>query len=182
METILISCAAYIATMIIYHLILRVSQPALANLKRIEKKIIKVCEEEGFEHTKDDGDLYIKRRGVNYRIILNRIAGTKSAKTCFQYVLTLPKLELVHWAGHMIIENMLSSNHPIINFYVDSKEHTVFANYWADIHSADDFKAHFSFICDEVQNIQNDISKIMPRICRDFSDNSSKEKAPIGFR
>lgn len=106
----------------------------------------------------------------------------KSAKICFQYVLVLSELEPVHWAGQLIIENMLSRNYPIINLYVDTKAHSVFANYWADIHSADDFKTHFSFICDKVHEIQNDISELMPKICRDFSDYNSKEKTPIGFR
>ena len=172
----------WMVVLIGYPLVLWVSQPVSANLKRIEKKITKACEEEGFECTKHDGDLYIKRRGANYRIVLNSMEGTKSAKICFQYVLVLSEPEPVHWAGQLIIENMLSRNYPIINLYVDTKAHSVFANYWADIHSADDFKAHFSFICDKVHEIQNDISELMPKICRDFSDDNSKEKTPIGFR
>ena len=168
--------------LIVYPLILWALQPAHANLKRIEKKIIKVCEEEGFEWTKEDGGLYIKRRGVNYHILLASTEGTKSARICFQYILSISELEQVHWAGQLIIENMLCNKHPIMNFIVDTEKHTLYAHYWADLHKVDDFKAHFTQVCDRVNDIQNEISEIMPSICRDFSAHDSKEKAPIGFR
>ena len=165
------------------YLIQRLSSYLPSKQKRMEKKIMEVCKEEGLECTKDDGELNIKRRGVNYRILLYQAEGTKSVRICFQYQLILSELEHVHWAGQLIIENMLCNKHPLMGFFIDSDNHVLYAHYWADIRNADDFKVHFALICDRVRELQNDITELLPRICQDFQvSDTNIEKTTIGFR
>ena len=169
----LLLCAFIVAGVKLYFLWKR--------LPSMEKEIKEYCDEEGYEYSKQDGTIHIKRRGNIYRIFLHVEPKVNSTSVWFQYL--SPSGEVfnnMHWVSQPVLVNYLSHQHPSLNVSIDMDDHILWVHYRADIRSKKEFAYHFNFAVDEIQALLNDCKDILPRLQEDFPL-PEENKQSIGF-
>lgn len=147
----------------------------------VEDTIKDYCSEEGYEYSKQDGIILVKRRGIVYRIFLHVQPEINSTTVWFQCATQYgEEFNNLHWASQPVMVNYLSHQHPSLNVSMDMDDHVLWVHYRADIHSKKEFAYHFYFAADEIQSLLNDGRGLLPHLQEDFPL-LEENKQPIGF-
>ena len=147
----------------------------------IEKGIKDYCSEEGYEYSKQDGIIHIKRRGFKFRIFLHVEPEINCTSVWFQFpLLCEDEFNNLHWISQPVLVNFLNHLHPSLNVSMDIDDHTLWVHYPADIRSKKEFAYHFDYAVNEIQSLMNDYNGILPKLQEDFRM-QQRTIQPIGF-
>ncbi|MBQ7531184.1 MAG: hypothetical protein IJT12_05710 [Paludibacteraceae bacterium] len=147
----------------------------------IEKEVTKYFTNEGYEWKKEEGVLNVKRAGNNFKIFLRGEEGVNCTSMWIQYATKFDEdLDVMHWAGQMVMVNVLNDRHPSLNVSMNIEEHILWVHFRADIRSQKEFIFHFNGAYGEMQSLMSDYSELLPKLQADFPT-KNKGKSPIGF-
>lgn len=147
----------------------------------VEITIKDYCSEEGYEYSKQDGIIHIKRRGFKFRIFLFAAPEISSTTVWIQFPMQCEnEFNNLHWASQPVLVNWLSDRHPSFNVSMNIDDHTLWVQYRADIRSKKEFAYHFDYAVNEIQSLMNDYNGILPKLQEDFRMQQQTIQ-PIGF-
>ena len=151
-------------------------------LPSIENEIKDYCSEEGYEYSKQDGIIHIKRRGLTFRIFL-RVEPEVNITTVW---IQLPMqceddFNNILWLSQPVLVNWLSDRHSSFNISMNVDDHTLWVLYRADIRSKKEFSYHFDYAVDEIQALLNDYRDLIPHLQKDFPLHEKSQQKSIGF-
>lgn len=150
------------------------------NLERLEHKVQQKLTNEGIGWKKEDGEMYIIKKGVRFDTYFHNAEGRPSARVFFVYRLEDEELKPINGFGQLILADQMNSNHVGITTVVHNDCLQSF--YYADVRNAKECVFEFNHAYDRFAEMMQDYAQLKPRVLQDFPvEPAPEEKRTIGF-
>lgn len=148
----------------------------------VEDTIKDYCSEEGYEYSKQDGIIRVKRRGFKFRIFLRVEPEVNITTVWIQFPMQCEdEFNNILWLSQPVLVNWLSDRHSSFNISMNIDDHTLWVHYRADIRSKKEFAYHFDYAVNETQSLLNDYRYLLPHLQEDFPLHEKTQQKSIGF-
>lgn len=150
------------------------------NTAKLERKVLDKLDSEGIAWKKEDGELYIVKKGVRFDTYFRETLGRNTARVFFAYRLSDEDLKPINGWGQLVMADQLNEKYLANTTIIRNDNLQSFC--YADIRTAEDFMVEFTNAYDRYANLMQDYAIMKPDIQKDFPEKTIQDnKKTIGF-
>lgn len=148
------------------------------DVRRFEKRVIKLLNKEGYKWERDEGDLYIFKNDSRFLAQCYRMPERPAIRVFFEYTTLDEELKSVSPLGQMVLAAMLTVEETPTRV----KDNVIYSVYKADVRNAREFIQEFNSAYERFGAMMQNKEKYLPQMLQIFPVSiQEKQDHKIGF-